>query len=127
MAYVAVSAVTGLTVAFQSQGGTASDYCAIRGYGTYTAADFYLDYSNGPGFSPSKVVVTNLTDGTMGVWWLSGTGLTKVGYTQVAAGDKTLVAAASIGVAYSDGHLNVDVSDCCPITTNDDFLIECYR
>lgn len=129
MAYVAVSAVSGLTVATHSRGPGAAGNFVLRGHGTYTAADFYLDHDNGPGFTPSKVEITNLTDGTRGVWFPSATGLTKNGYTQVAAGDKTTVAAASAGVSINSdtGYVQIDVSACCPITDNDDFVIECFR
>lgn len=129
MAYVAASAVTGMGVQVLSEGGTPNS-AAVRMliYGTYTAADFYLTAANGVVFKPSKVRIYNTTDATTGEWYLDDlTNLTNSGFTQVAAGDKTAVAKGSAGVSWDAGKLNFDVSACCPITDNDECIIELYR
>lgn len=132
---------TGLNVVVHSQGGTAnSQYVRFIGYGTYTAADFTIGaeatYTNpnaptvatqltygGLGFVPTMVKATSLTTGkgSLGVFSSS---LTKDGYTQVAAGDKTPVENNG-GFAVSGKNLTVDVSEVV-IATNDDFMIECW-
>jgi hypothetical protein len=141
MAYAAASAVSGMSVQVLSQGGTPNADCVrLLVYGTYTAEDFYLklggerNTSTGayttPGivFIPGKVVIMNTTQGTMGVWYMDDTtNLANSGYTQVAAGDKTMVAKGSAGVSIDGGKLQFDVSACCPITSNDECIIELYR
>lgn len=141
MAYVAASAVSGMSVQMLSQGATPnSDIIRLLIYGTYTAADFYLKaggevntstgaYTTVPvGFKPGKVRILNTSDGTVGEWYLDDTtNLVNSGYTQVAAGDKTMVAKGSAGVSWDAGKLNFDVSACCPITDNDECIIELYR
>ena len=140
MAYVAASAVSGMSVQVLSQGGTPNSDCArFLIYGTYTAADFYLRFgavvsstgtetTPGIAFAPGKVVILNTTQGTMGVWHLDDTtNLANSGYTQVAAGDKTMVAKGSAGVSMDGGRVQFDVSACCPITSNDVCIIELYR
>ena len=126
---MAVSDITGLSAQVLSQGGTPnSDVVRILLYGTYTAADFTMDPGDGVMFQPGKVVILNTTDGTMGVWYMDDTtNLTNSGYTQVAAGDKTMVAKGSAGVTYSAGKLSFDVSACCPITDNDEVIVELWR
>ena len=129
MAYVAASAVSGMSVQVLSQGGTPnSDVVRMLVYGTYTAADFYLMATDGVVFQPGKVRILNTTDGTVGEWYLDDTtNLSNSGFTQVAAGDKTMVAKGSAGVSWDAGKLNFDVSACCPITDNDECIIELYR
>ncbi len=141
MAYVAASAVSGMSVQVLSQGGTPnSDIVRLLIYGTYTAADFYLRFgatvntttgaetTPGIAFVPGKVRILNTTDGTVGEWYLDDTtNLANSGFTQVAAGDKTMVAKASAGVFVDGGQLQFDVSACCPITDNDECIIELYR
>jgi len=119
--------ITGLTFA-QTSGSTANDsYIRFVGTGSFTAADFIITPHDGLNFSPSKVVVTNITDGTSSVWFLHNTALTVSGYTADIDGTRTAVAIGSAGVSYSSGSLTVDVSACAPITNDDDFVIECYR
>ena len=129
MAYVPASAVTGMGVQTLSQGGTPnSDVARLLIYGTYTAADFYLAAVDGVIFAPGKVRILNTTDGTVGEWYLDDTtNLTNSGFTQVAAGAKTMVAKGSAGVSMDGGKLQFDVSACCPITDNDACIIELYR
>jgi len=128
MAYVAASAVTGMSVQVLSQGGTPNADCVrLLIYGTYTAADFYLKASDGVLFQPGKVRIYNTTDATVSEWYLDDTtNLTNSGYTQVAAGDKTAVAKGSAGVSMDGGKLQFDVSACL-ITDNDECIIELYR
>jgi hypothetical protein len=129
MAYVAASAIEGLSLQVLSQGGMPnSDVVRMLIYGTYTAADFYLMATDGVVFRPGKVRILNTTDGTLGEWYLDDTtNLANSGFTQVAVGDKTMVAKASAGVSYSSGKLQFDVSACCPITDDDECIIELYR
>lgn len=129
MAYVAASAVSGMNLQVLDQGSMPNSDCVrMLIYGTYTAADFYLAAGEGIAFAPGKVRIVNLTDATVGEWYLSDTtNMTNSGFTQVAAGDKTLVAKASAGVFWNAGRLEIDVSACCPITDNDKCIIEIYR
>lgn len=140
MAYVAASAVSGMSVQVLSQGGIPNtDIVRLLIYGTYTAADFYLRFgatvsstgtetTPGIAFKPGKVRILNTTQGTCGEWYLDDvTNLANSGYTQVAAGDKTMVAKGSAGVSMDGGKLQFDVSACCPITSNDVCIIELYR
>lgn len=129
MAYVALSAVTGASVQVLSQGGTPNSDCIrMLLYGTYTAVDFYLKAADGVVFKPGKVRILNTTDGTVGEWYLDDTtNLVNSGFTQVAAGDKTMVAKGSAGVSWDAGKLQFDVSACCPITDSDECIIELYR
>lgn len=143
---------SGLTLAVDESPNANDGFVRFVGYGTYTAADFYITakpkYAHygttvwdpnldilaesdavqltfgGLGFAPKHVRVYNTTDGTGSEWWLNAN-LPYPGYTQVAAGDKTAVAAASAGVSYSNGALLVDVTACAPITDDDEFIIEC--
>lgn len=126
---------SGMNLAIDSQGSTANEkYVRFVGYGTYTAADFTIGavptYSGatqltygGLGFVPKMVKATVLTTGKVSLG-LTHAGLTKDGYTQVAAGDKTPVETMG-GFAVSGKNLTVDVS-AVPIATNDDFVIECW-
>lgn len=130
MALTAVSSqVSGLNAQVLSQGGIPnSDTIRILLYGTYTAADFYLSAADGVMWRPGKVRVLNLTDGTGSEWYLDDTtNMVNSGYTQVAAGDKTLVAKGSAGVTWSAGKLNFDVTACAPITDDDEVLVELTR
>jgi hypothetical protein len=140
MAYVAASAVTGMSVQVLSQGGTPNtDIVRLLIYGTSTAADFYLRFgatvsstgtetTPGIAFKPGKVRILNTTDGTTGEWYLDDvTNMANSGFTQVAAGDKTMVVKANAGVSMDGGKLQFDVSACCPITDNDVCIIELYR
>jgi hypothetical protein len=130
MSLVAVSTqVSGLSAQVLSQGGIPnSDTIRILLYGTYTAADFYLSVVDGVMWKPGKVRVLNLTDGTGSEWYLDDTAnMVNSGYTQLAAGDKTLVAKANAGVTWSGGKLNFDVSACAPITNDDEVLVELTR
>lgn len=141
MAYVAASAVTGMSVQVLSQGAIPQTNCVrLLIYGTYTAADFYLtpegeintttgaEVTPGCLFRPGKVRILNTTDGTIGEWYLDDvTNLANSGFTQAAAGDKTMVVKASAGVFWSGGQLQFDISACCPITDNDVCIIELYR
>jgi hypothetical protein len=142
MAYVAASAVTGMSVQVLSQGGTPNSDCArFLIYGTYTAADFYLRFgatvntttgaetTAGIAFKPGKVVVINTTQNTMGIWYLDDTtNLANSGFTVVGStGAYTAVAKGSAGVSMDGGKLQFDVSACCPITDNDECIIELYR
>jgi hypothetical protein len=126
MAYY--SAITGLNLQVLTPGPSANTgVVRVLLYGTYTAADFYLLLSD-IGFKPSKVRVLNTTDGTVGEWYLDDTtNLVNSGYTQVAAGTKTMVAKGSAGVTYADGKLQFDVDACCPITDSDEVIVELYR
>ena len=126
---VHISAIAGLSVQSLSQGGVPNaDSVRLLLYGTYTAADFYLKATDGVLFAPGKVRILNTTDGTVGEWHLDDTtNLANSGFTQVAAGDKTMVAKGSAGVTIVDGRLEFDVSACCPITTNDAVIIELFR
>jgi hypothetical protein len=125
----AVSDIDGMSVQILSQGGTPnSDIIRLLVYGTYTAADFYLGVGEGIAFQPGKVRILNTTDGTLGEWYLDDTtNLTSSGFTQVAAGDKTMVAKTSAGVVWSAGKLLFDVTACCPITDGDECIIEIHR
>jgi hypothetical protein len=126
---------SGLNVVVDSQGGTANaQYVRFIGYGTYTAADFTIGpeatYSGetqltygGLGFTPKMVKATSLTTGLSSLG-LTNSNLTKDGYTQVAAGDKTPVENAG-GFSVSGKNLTVDVS-VVVIASNDDFIIECW-
>lgn len=129
MAYVAASAVTGMSVQSLSQGAIPNaDKVRFLIYGTYTAADFYLKASDGVLFQPAVVRVLNTTDGTGSEWFLDDTtNLVNSGYTQVAAGDKTMVAKGSAGVSWDGGKLQFDVTACAPITDNDEVIIELSR
>jgi hypothetical protein len=141
MAYVAASAVTGMSVQVLSQGGTPNADCMrLLIYGSYTAADFYLRFgatvntstgaetTPGIAFVPGKVRILNTTDGTVGEWYLDDTtNLANSGYTQVAEGTKTMVVKGSAGVTMDGGRLQFDVSACCPITNDDECIIELYR
>jgi hypothetical protein len=141
MAFVAASAVSGMSVQVLSQGGMPnSDIIRLLIYGTYTAADFYLkvggEINTTTGlytvpsivWRPGKVRILNTTDGTVGEWYLDDTtNLVNSGFTQVAAGDKTMVAKASAGVTWNAGKLQFDVTACCPITDDDECIIELYR
>ena len=129
MAYVAASAVSGMSVQSLSQGGIPNaSTVRLLTYGTYTAADFYLSAADGVNFQPGKVRIINTTDGTVGEWHMDDTtNLANSGFTQVAAGDKTMVAKASAGVSYDAGKVQIDVSACCPITDDDVVIIELYR
>jgi len=128
MAYVAASAVTGMSVQVLSQGAVPNADCVrLLIYGTYTAADFYLKATDGVMFVPGKVRIVNTTDATISEWYLDNTtNLTNSGYTQVAAGDKTAVAKGSAGVSMDGGKLQFDVSACL-ITNDDECIIELYR
>jgi hypothetical protein len=140
MAYVAASAVAGMSVQVLSQGGTPNADCVrLLIYGTYTATDFYLRFgatvntstgaetTPGIAFKPGKVRILNTTDATISEWHLDDTtNLVNSGYTQVAAGDKTAVAKASAGVSMDGGRLQFDVSACL-ITNDDECIIELYR
>jgi hypothetical protein len=128
MAYVAASAVTGMSVQVLSQGAVPNADCVrLLIYGTYTAADFYLKATDGVMFVPGKVRIVNTTDATISEWYLDNTtNLTNSGYTQVAAGDKTAVAKGSAGVSMDGGKLQFDVSACL-ITDDDECIIELYR
>lgn len=126
---VAASAVSGMSVQSLSQGGIPNaSTVRLLTYGTYTAVDFYLGAADGVTFQPGKVRIVNTTDGTVGEWYLDDTtNMANSGYTQVAAGDKTMVVKASAGVSMVDGRLTIDVSACCPITDDDVVLIELTR
>jgi hypothetical protein len=122
------SAISGLNLqVFTSGTAPNTGISRVLLYGTYTAADFHLTQAD-IGFKPSKVRILNTTDGTVGEWYLDDTtNLVNSGYTQVAAGDKTMVAKGSAGVTWADGKLNFDVSACCPITDSDECIIELHR
>lgn len=127
--------ISGLTFAIASQGNTPNTgYVAFTGTGTYTAANFIIDQSDGLGFTPWKVQVLNLTDGTSTVAYncvafnASGTVNTMVatdeGLKTVIAGDRTY---ADHGVAISGlREITITVATAGPITDNDDFVIECW-
>jgi hypothetical protein len=146
---------SGLTLEIEERTTANGDYVRFIGYGTFTAADFYITakpkYAHygetawdpnldvvgesdavqltfgGLGFAPRVVSVYNLIDGTGAKYWLNANLTTKNGYTLAAAGDKTPdLSSATNGVAYSGGTLFVDVST-CTITSNDAFVIECWR
>ena len=149
-----MSVVSGLTITRDDTAAGEANFVRFLGKGTYTAADFTISASpmyaksgstiwdpnispvdstdevtlhySGLPWKPKHVRVYNLTDGTGSEWWLNSI-MTAGGFTQVAAGDKTVVAAASAGVSWTDGILTVDVSACAPITDNDEFVIECRQ
>jgi hypothetical protein len=129
MAYVAVSAISGMNVQVLSEGETPNSACVrLLIYGTYTAADFYLTPYDGVLFKPGKVRIVNATDGKISEWYLDDvTNLTNAGFTQVAAGDKTLVAKTAMGVSWEAGRLYFDISACANIATNDEVIVELYR
>lgn len=87
--------------------------------GTYTAADFTIDYSDGLGFSPVAARVCNLTDRNE----TYGTDQSANGLVSVAAGTRTL---AAHGITFGDRSLTVDVSVAGPVTDNDVVLIEAW-
>jgi hypothetical protein len=126
---------SGMRLVVDSQGSTANaQYVRFIGYGTYTAADFtitpeatfsgstQLTYG-GLGFVPKMVKGYSLTTGK-GSMGLTNANLTKDGFTQVAAGDKTASDAMG-GFSVSGKSLTVDVS-VVVIASNDDFVIECW-
>lgn len=127
--------ISGLTFTAANQGNMPnSGYVCFTGTGTYTAADFIIDASDGLGFTPFKVRVCNLTerDETVAInaaaFNASGTVDTMVatdeGLKTVAAGTRTY---ADHGVAITGlREITIDVSVAGPITDNDDFVIECW-
>ena len=127
--------ITGLTFTAANQGSTPNQhYVCFTGTGTYTAADFVIDASDGLGFTPFKVRVCNLTDRNETVainaaaFNATGTIDTMVatdeGLKTVAAGTRTY---ADHGVAITGKReITIDVSVAGPITDNDDFIIECW-
>lgn len=142
MAYVAASAVSGMNLDRIDENLLASGPLRFKIRGTYTAADFYLDASNGVDFCPGRVNIFNMTDATEGIWFVadgtksktvggttttSGAVFTKSGFTVDANGTKTSVAVGSAGVSWSAGKLQFDVSACAPITDNDECVIEILR
>ena len=126
---------SGMNLVVDSQGSTANaQYVRFIGYGTYTAADFTIGAEptydgetqltyGGLGFTPKMVKATSLTTGKSSMG-LTHAELTKNGYTQVAAGDKTAVENMG-GFSVSGKNLTVDVS-VVVIASNDDFIIECW-
>jgi len=125
--------ITGLTFAVGSNGSMPnSSYMYFTGTGTYTAADFVIDASDGLGFTPSKIHVLNLTDGNETTAWncaafnaSTSMAATDEGLKSVTAGDKTY---ADHGIAVTGKReLTIDVSVAGPITDNDDFVIEVWR
>jgi len=125
-------AITGLTFAVADQGTTPnSGYVRFTGTGTYTAADFIITAEDGLGFTPTKVLVDNLTDGNSTLGYLdaafiAGTDAvaTDEGRKTVTAGDRTY---ADHGIAVTGKReITIDVSVAGPITDNDDFVIECW-
>ena len=127
--------ITGLTFVAANQGNIPnSGYVCFTGTGTYTAADFTIDASDGLGFTPFKVQVLNLTNSTSTLAYnaaafnATGTVDTMVGTDEglktVIAGDRTY---ADHGVAISgDREITITVATAGPITDNDDFVIECW-
>lgn len=127
--------ITGLTFAVANQGATPnSGYVCFTGTGTYTAADFIIDATDGLGFTPFKVRVCNLTDRNetvaINAVAFNATGtvdtmvVTDEGLKSVAAGTRTY---ADHGVGISgEREITIDVTVAGPITDNDDFMIECW-
>lgn len=128
--------ISGLTFAVVSQGPLPnSGYVRFSGTGTYTAANFIIDATDGLGFTPTKVLVRNLTDRTETLAYncvafnASGTIDTMVatdeGLKTVADGTRTY---ADHGVAVSGKReITITVAAAGPITDNDDFVIECWQ
>jgi hypothetical protein len=135
MAYpngVRAEGITGLTVSLVGDGGTPNaSYLQFICYGTYTAADCYLDANDGLSFKPAKVVITNTTDNTFSVWYLNTTNLANSGFTMIGStGAYTAVAKASAGVSFVSGRLQIDVSAVAGgtgWTDDDEIIIECFR
>lgn len=119
-------AITGLTFTKNADAHTPDAYYAcFVGYGTYTAADFTITAADGLGFTPKKVLVSNLTDRNEILSYInSGLGTSNVeGLMTVAAGTRTYEAH---GLTVATNSLTVDVTVAGPITDNDDFVIECW-
>jgi len=128
--------ITGLTFAVVSQGPMPnSGYVCFSGTGTYTAADFIIDASDGLGFTPTKVLVRNLTDRTETIAYnavafnaagtIDSTVATDEGLKTIADGTRTY---ADHGVAITGKReVTIDVSAAGPITDNDDFVIEMWQ
>lgn len=109
---------TGATLAIVAQGNTANDkFVTFYLSGTYTAADFTLDYSDGLGFNPTWGRVSNITDRTE----TEGTNQSATGLVTVAAGTRT---AAAHGITFGSRRAVIDVSVAGPVTDNDAALIE---
>ena len=118
--------ITGLTFAADNQGSVPNEnYVRFSGYGTYTAADFTITAADGLGFTPAKVLVSNLTDRNEILTYInSGLGTSNVeGLKTVAAGTRTY---AAHGLTVTTNSVVVDVSVAGPITDNDDFIIEMW-
>ena len=109
--------ITGLTfAAVRSEGVPNEHYVRFTGTGTYTAADFTITADDGLGFTPTKVLVSNLTDRNE-----------TLAYLDAAFIAGTVPVAADHGVARPrERTLTIDVSAAGPITDNDDFVIECW-
>ena len=128
--------ITGLTFAVVSQGPMPnSGYVCFSGTGTYTAADFIIDASDGLGFTPTKVLVRNLTDRTETIAYnavafnaagtIDSTVATDEGLKTIADGTRTY---ADHGVAITGKReVTIDVDVAGPITDNDDFVIEMWQ
>lgn len=133
--------ITGLTFTAANQGNMPnSGYACFTGTGTYTAADFTIDASDGLGFTPFKVRVCNLTDRTETVA-VNAAAFNASGKTDPVQNATTMIATdeglktiadgtrtyADHGVAISGAReITIDVSVAGPITDNDDFIIECW-
>ena len=124
--------ISGLTFAVGADGLIPNaGYVRFTGTGTYTAADFTITADDGLGFTPTKVLVRNLTDRTetlayLDAAFIAGTRAvaTDEGLKTVADGTRTY---ADHGVANpAERELTIDVSVAGPITDNDDFVIECW-
>ena len=127
--------ITGLTFTCANQTTTPNGaYACFTGTGTYTAADFVIDATDGLGFTPFKVRVCDLTNRNETVainavaFNASGTIDTMVatdeGLKTVAAGTRTY---ADHGVAITgQREITIDVSVAGPIVSNCDFIIECW-
>lgn len=122
-----MSVPSGVTLAVVSNDlGPAASEVVFAGSGTYTAADFTIDASDGLGFEPGYVMLINLTDRvTMEQWVASGLdgGNNAKGLKSVAAGTRTYEAS---GLSVSGRTVTVDVSVAL-LTDNDDFILVCRR
>lgn len=118
--------ITGLTFAADNQGSIPNEnYVRFVGTGTFTAADFTITAADGLGFTPKKILVSNLTDRNEILTYInSSLGTSNVeGLKTVAAGTRTY---AAHGLTVTANKVVVDVSVAGPITDNDDFVIEMW-
>lgn len=117
--------ISGLTLTATSGSTPNENYVRFVGTGTYTAADFTITADDGLAFTPTKVLVSNLTDRTEILTYVnSALGTSNVeGLKTIADGTRTY---AAHGLTITARSMVVDVSVAGPITDDDDFVIECW-